>query len=81
MKEILTLFNSDDKAEIKKSIKDLIVKQVEMDMEAYAVYLIDPSDLQDLVSESLEELKEEIKYEFKDKMRKLMQKKFDELEL
>ena len=71
MKEnILTLFTSEDKNDIKQAVKNIIIEQINADMtELRYSYIIDDNDLSEMVVGLLEELKAEIKVEYKEKLR------------
>lgn len=71
MKEdILAIFTSEDKNDIKQAVKNIIIEQINSDLsELRYSYIIDDSDLSDMVVELLSELKEEIKAEYKQKLR------------
>lgn len=75
MEKILTLFTSEDKDEIRKAIKEIIIEQVKTDFENTSIYLVDPSRVEDMVSEVVEEVKDEVRSFYKEKIMKEMEKK------
>ena len=75
MDNILTLFTSEDKNEIRKAIKQIIIKQVEKDFEDNCHYLINPNEIEDMISEVIEEVKDEVKYIYREKLIKEMEEK------
>ena len=75
MDNILTLFTSEDKNEIRKAIKQIIIKQVEKDFEDNCHYLINPNEIEDMISEVIEEVKDEVKYIYREKLIKEMETK------
>ena len=75
MDNILTLFTSEDKAEIRTAIKQIIIKQVEKDFEDNCHYLINPNEIEDMISEVIEEVKDEVKYIYREKLIKEMEEK------
>ena len=75
MDNILTLFTSEDKDEIRKAIKEIIIKQVRSDFENNSFYLVDSNQIEDMVSEVVEEVKEEVREIYKEKLIKEMEEK------
>ena len=75
MEIILTLFTSEDKDEIRKAIKEIIIEQVKTDFENTSTYLVDPSQIEDMVSEVVEEVKDEVRSIYKEKIMKEMEEK------
>ena len=72
---LLTLLTSEDKAEIRTAIKQIIIKQVEIDIENSYDYLMDTREIGEMVEEMIEEIKDEIKDMYKEKMIKEFEKK------
>ena len=72
---LLTLLTSEDKAEIRTAIKQIIIKQVEIDIENSYDCLIDTREIEEMVEEMIEEIKDEIKDMYKEKMIKEFEKK------
>lgn len=79
MNNILTLFTSEDKNEIKKAVKEIIIRQVEKDFEDNCHYLIDPNQIEDMLSEVIEEVKDEVKVIYKEKLIKEMEAKLSNM--
>ena len=75
MDNILTLFTSEDKNEIRKAIKEIIIKQVESDFQDNCNYLINPNEIEDMISEVIEEVKDEVKTIYREKLIKEMETK------
>lgn len=79
MNNLMTLFNSEDKNEIKTAVKELILKQVERDFEDNSNYLINPNEIEDMISEVIDELREEIKEKYRDIIIKQLEEKLKEI--
>lgn len=79
MNNILTLFTSEDKNEIKKAVKEIIIRQVEKDFEDNCHYLIDPNQIEDMLSEVIEEVKDEVKTIYREKLIKEMEAKLSNM--
>ena len=75
MENILTLFTSEDKNEIKGAIKEIIIKQVESDFQDNCHYLINPNEIEDMISEVIEEIKDEVKTIYREKIIKEIEEK------
>ncbi|HHX71285.1 MAG TPA: hypothetical protein GX708_24985 [Gallicola sp.] len=74
---ILTILTSDDRDEVRESIKQLIIEQVKSDLEESDYYIFDPDELQEMLTNLAEEVKEEIKPLIKEKMFGDMMKKLE----
>ena len=74
---ILTILTSDDRDEVRESIKQLIIEQVKSDLEESEYYIFDPDELQEMLTNLAEEVKEEIKPLIKEKMFSDMMKKLE----
>ena len=74
---ILTILTSDDRDEVRESIKQLIIEQVKSDLEESEYYIFDPDELQEMLTNLAEEVKEEIKPLIKEKMFGDMMKKLE----
>jgi putative N-acetylmannosamine-6-phosphate epimerase len=68
--DIKTIFTSEDLNHIKNAMKNIIIGQFKNDLERYDRYLVNPSDIEDLIQESYIEIIDEIKKEVKSKMKK-----------
>lgn len=75
MNNITTLFTSEDKKEIREAIKEIVIEQIKNDFENYSNYLFDPSQIEDMTCEVIEEVKEEVKEIYKAKLMKEMEEK------
>ena len=74
--DILALFTSEDRDEIKQAMKECIIEQMKIELEEMRYsYIVDDEQLSDMSKELVEELKEEIKSEYKDMLRKQMEEK------
>ena len=76
---LLTLLTSEDKAEIRAAIKQIIIKQVEIDIENSCDYLIDVREVEEMVEEIIGEIKDEVKDMYKEKMIKEFEKKLENI--
>ena len=76
---LLTLLTSEDKAEIRTAIKQIIIKQVEIDIENSCDYLIDAREVEEMVEEIIGEIKDEVKDMYKEKMIKAFEKKLENI--
>lgn len=65
---ILTVLTSEDREEIRKSLKDIIIEQIKDDFRDCGTYMFDMDDINDMMQEAIEEIKEEIKPMLKDFM-------------
>lgn len=74
---ILTLFTSEDRTEIRTAIKEIIIEQVKYDFENNSNYLLDPSQVEDMVADVVDEVKEEIRDILKEKLMKEMEEKIN----
>lgn len=81
MKEIMTLFTSDDKQEIKNAVRNLVIVQIEKDIESYCEdsYFFYPDDVVVMVSDIVQELKEEFKAEIKKELMDKMRAEFEKI--
>ena len=61
MKNIITLSTNEDKDEIKKAIKEMIIEQIRNDFENTSTYLIDPSQIENMFLEVVAEVKDEVR--------------------
>lgn len=75
MENILTIFTSEDKDEIRKATKEIIIDQIRSDFDNCGCYLIDPRQIEEMVSEVVEEVKEEVRSIYKEKLMKEMEDK------
>ena len=75
MENILTLFTSEDRNEIRNSIKEIIIKQVESDFQDNCNYLINSNEIEDMISEVIEEIKDEVKTIYREKIIKEIEEK------
>ncbi len=73
--DLLTIFTSEDKEEIKREVKRLIIERVESDLEHYDQYLVWGANVSDMLSGVLEECREIIKKETLKKARKALAEK------
>ena len=72
---LLTLLTSEDKTEIRTAIKQIIIKQVEIDIENSYDYLIDTREIGEMVEEMIEEIKDEVKDIYKERIIKELEEK------
>lgn len=81
MENVLTLLTSEDRFEIKKAMKEIIVEQIKSDFESYDCYLFDPSQIQDMIEEVVDEVREEVKIAYKEKVMKEMEEKLANMKI
>lgn len=77
MDNILKIFTSEDKDELKGAIKQLILNQFESDLEENDCYLFDVQEIEDMVSEAFQEIVEEIKAEYRQKIKNSINEMLD----
>ena len=71
VQDIVTIFTTEDKNDIKEAIKKILIEQIRVDlMENRYAYIVRDDELADMVDELIRELKEEVKAEYKDILRK-----------
>lgn len=75
MENVITLLTTEDKDEIKKAIKEIIIEQVKNDFDSYDTYLFNPRQIESMIEEVVEEVKYEIRDTLKEKMIKEMETK------
>lgn len=71
---ILAILTTEDRDDIKKALKDIIINQIREDVRG-DTYIFDSNDLNDMMQEAITEIKEEIKPILKDFMFNKMKKK------
>lgn len=76
-KNILTILTTEDREDIKKSLKGIIVDKIKDDFnDKYkSYYIFNPNDLDGMIGEAIKEAKEEIKPLLKEFMLNEMKKK------
>ena len=72
---MLTILTSEDRDEIKQSLKNVIIEPIESDFRESTNYLFDANDISDMLQEAIKEVKAEIKPLMKDYLLQEMQKK------
>ncbi len=65
MENIMKLFNSEDKDELKHAFKEIIKEQFKTQIEDMDLYLFDPNVIEKLIEESFSEIIKDVKLEFK----------------
>jgi len=73
MENILKIFTSEDKDELRQAFKEIIKEQFQSQIEQMDVYLFDPSDIERMIERSFEEVINEVKLDFKEKMKEKME--------
>jgi ribosomal protein S3AE len=73
--DILTILTSEDKDDIRKALKDIIVNRIKEDFQDYDSYIFDGDSLGEIIEEAIEEVKDEIKPLLKEQMFNEMKKK------
>lgn len=81
MENVFTLLDSEDKLEIKKAVKILIVKRVADELHEYDRWLIDGGDIERIVEEAISECIEEIKYEIKGQVKEKVMERFNQIQI
>ena len=61
MDEILTIFSSEDKQELKEAFKKIIIEQFKQDLLSNDEYLIHPDEIKEMVEEVLNEILDDVK--------------------
>ena len=72
---LLAIFTSEDKDEIKREVKQLILDRVKRDLEDYDRFIVCGDDIRDMFEGVLDECKEEIKADMMVKIRESMEEK------
>ena len=73
MESILKIFNPKDEQELKKAIKDVIIKQIKIDMREQDEYIFNSEELEEMIKDSFQEIIEELKGEFRPILRAKME--------
>ena len=68
MESIKTLFTSEDITEVKEAMKKVIVGHFERELEELDIYLFDYTMVNDLITETYEEVMAELRSEVKEKL-------------
>jgi hypothetical protein len=74
MKAIDTIFTTEDQKELKISFKEIICEEFKNQLNTMDIYLFDPGDIEETISEAFKEIIDEIKSEFKTKLKEQMLK-------
>ena len=72
MNDIIAILTSDDKDDIKKRVKNLIVEQVEKDFDDYDMYCFNPDYIENIVGDTFNDIIEELKPTFKKAIKQKM---------
>lgn len=75
MENILTILTETDREEIKRALKDIIIEQIRTDFEERTTYIYNPSNLDVMFDEAIEEVKEQIKPLLEQELMKQMKEK------
>ena len=70
MDEILTIFSSEDKQELKEAFKKIIIEQFKQDLLSNDEYLIHPDEIKEMVEEVLNEILDDVKALMKEQIQK-----------
>lgn len=70
MSDVFKIFTTDDKKELKDTIKEVCLKQIKEDIKD--VYLVNADDMRCLYQELFEELKDELRTEIKEEYGELI---------
>lgn len=79
MDNVFTLLNSEDKEEIKKAVKALIIQRVAKDIKEHNRWLLDYDDVRQIVDEAIGLCIREIRDEMKDNIKEKIMEKFNQL--
>lgn len=79
MENVFTLLTSEDKDDIRASVKAIIIQQIKNDFENYDCYILDPHEIEDMVQEVVEEAKDEVRNMYKEILIKQMEEKLSKL--
>lgn len=76
MNNVFELLNSDDKNEIKKAVKGLIIKTIDNEIKDFDRWLITYEDVSGIINSAVNDTIEEIKCEIKEKVKEKVLEKF-----
>jgi len=81
MEDIFVLLNSGDKEEIKKAMKNIIIEQFSIQLKDYTddSFMFDPTLLDDIFANAMEEAKENVQSEIVSKLTKKLMKKVESI--
>lgn len=74
MSAIDTIFTTEDKKELKHSLKEIICEAFKEQIDAMDVYLFNSEVIEEMIEEAFAEIIDEIKIEFKTKLKEQMLK-------
>lgn len=72
MENIIKIFTSEDKSELKDAFKEIIKEQFKSEVEENDRYLFDPNEIEEMVTEAFQEVIDKVKEEYKVKLREKM---------
>ena len=74
---ILKIFDTEDKTELKQAFKEIIKDQFRSDLEQMDVYLFDPNDIEEKIQEAFDEIIDDFKKDYKEKLKERMAELID----
>lgn len=81
MDKFKKIFSPEDEQEMKQAFKEIIIEQFKLDIQDSGEYLVDMSEVEDMIMDSfrdiIDELMTEKRKEIKDKIDKLITTKLD----
>jgi len=72
MDEIIKIFTTEDKTEMKQAFKEIVKEQFQSQLEEMDIYLFDPGIIEKMIEEAFSDVITEIKLVFKVKLREQM---------
>jgi hypothetical protein len=76
MNSVFKLLESEDKDEIRKAVKELIIKRINDELESFDRWLITYEDISEIVNSAVGEVIEDIKHEIKGQIKEKVMEKF-----
>ena len=65
MENIVKIFNSEDKQELKDAFKEIIKEHFKTELEDLGVYLFDPNEIESMINDAFSDVIKEVRAEFK----------------
>ena len=69
MENIMKIFNSEDKQELKNAFKEIIKEHFRTELEDLGRYLFDPNEIESMINDSFGDVVKEVRAEFKASMK------------
>lgn len=77
MKDIEKIFNEQDKEELKRAMKNIIIEQFRSDLRDMGVYLLHPDNVAEYLQEAMEEIINDVKDEYKEIIKQKIQREVE----